>query len=96
MTRCPPSCRGARVGSRGSREAQRALEARAKAEAAAAGAAAPDTATPDPKAHYNVTDPESPIMKEPDGFVQAYNGQIAANELQLIVGEVMPLGVDAF
>lgn len=71
------------------REAQRALEARAKAEAAAAGAAAPDTATPDPKAQYNFTDPESRIMKGPDGFVQAYNAQIAVNELQLIVGQAV-------
>jgi transposase len=51
------------------REAKRALEARAKDAAAAAGDPA-DTARPDPKAQYNFTDPESRIMKGPDGFVQ--------------------------
>jgi hypothetical protein len=35
---------------------------------------------------YNFTDPESRIMKGPDGFVQAYNVQVAVDELQLIVG----------
>src|SRR3990170_1796087 len=51
------------------REAKQALEARAKAEAAAAGHP-PESARPDPKAQYNFTDPESRIMKGPDGFVQ--------------------------
>lgn len=49
------------------REAKRALETRAKAEAAAAGQPA-ESAKPDPKAQYNFTDPESRIMKGPDGF----------------------------
>ena len=62
------------------REAKRALEARAKAEAAAAGEPA-ESAKPDPKAQYNFTDPESRIMKGPDGFVQAYNAQVAVDEL---------------
>ena len=70
------------------REAKRVLEARAKAEAAATGAPA-DAARPDPKAQYNFTDPESRIMKGPDGFVQAYNAQIAVDELQLIVGQAV-------
>jgi len=70
------------------REAKRALEARAKAEAAAAGdASAP--ATPDPKAQYNFTDPDSRIMKTPDGFAQAYNVQVAVDDLQLIVGHAV-------
>ena len=70
------------------REAQRALEARAKDEAKAAGE--PDAAsTPDAKTQYNFTDPESRIMKGPDGFVQAYNAQIAVDELQLIVGQAV-------
>ncbi len=70
------------------REAKRALEARAKDEAAAAGK--PDeSAKPDPKAQYNFTDPESRIMKGPDGFVQAYNVQVAVDELQLIVGHAV-------
>ena len=68
------------------REATRALKARAKDEAAAAGQPT-DTVKPDPKAQYNFTDPESRIMKGPDGFVQAYNVQIAVDERQLIVGQ---------
>jgi len=52
------------------REAKRALEARATEEAAAKGKPA-GSAKPDPKAQYNFTDPESRIMKGPDGFVQA-------------------------
>jgi transposase len=70
------------------REAKRVLEARAKAEAAAAGQPT-DAARPDPKAQYNFTDPESRIMKGPDGFVQAYNVQVAVDELQLIVGQAV-------
>ena len=70
------------------REAQRVLEARAKAEAAATGAPV-DAASPDPKAQYNFTDPESRIMKGPDGFVQVYNTQIAVDDLQLIVGQAV-------
>jgi transposase len=70
------------------RDAKRALEARAKAEAAAAGKPA-ETAKPDPKAQYNFTDPESRIMKGPDGFVQAYNVQVAVDDLQLIRGQAV-------
>ena len=70
------------------REAKRALEARAKAEATAKGEPA-ESAKPDPKAQYNFTDPESRIMKGPDGFVQAYNVQVAVNDLQLIVGQAV-------
>ncbi|MCC7418027.1 MAG: IS1182 family transposase [Acidobacteria bacterium] len=70
------------------REATRALKARAKAEATAAGQPV-DTATPDPKAQYNFTDPESRIMKSPEGFVQAYNVQVAVNDDQLIVGQAV-------
>lgn len=70
------------------REATRALKARAKEGAAAAGQP-PAAAKPDPKAQYNFTDPESRIMKGPDGFVQAYNVQVAVNEQQLIVGQAV-------
>ena len=70
------------------REAKRALEARARDEAVAAGAA-PEEAKPDDKAQYNFTDPESRIMKGPDGFVQAYNVQVAVNDMQLIVGQAV-------
>jgi transposase len=70
------------------REAKRALEARAKDEAAAVGT--PDaSAKPDSNAQYNFTDPESRIMKGPDGFVQAYNVQVAVDERQLIVGQAV-------
>lgn len=70
------------------REATRALKARAKEEAAAKGQPV-ETAKPDPKAQYNFTDPESRIMKGPDGFVQAYNVQVAVNDDQLIVGHAI-------
>ena len=70
------------------REAKRVLEARAKDEAAASGQPA-ESAKPDPKAQYNFTDPESRIMKGPDGFVQAYNVQVAVDDLQLIVGQAV-------
>ena len=70
------------------REAKRALEARAKAEAAATGQPA-ESAKPDPKAQYNFTDPASRIMKGPDGFVQAYNVQVAVDERQLIIGQAV-------
>lgn len=67
------------------REAKRVLEARAQEEAAATGQPT-DAAKPDPKAQYNFTDPESRMMKGPDGFVQAYNVQVTVDERQLIVG----------
>jgi transposase len=70
------------------REAKRVLKARAQEEAVAAGQAA-KSAKPDPKAQYNFTDPESRIMKGPDGFVQAYNVQVAVDDLQLIVGQAV-------
>jgi transposase len=70
------------------REATRALKARAKTDAAAAGKPS-DAVKPDPKAQYNFTDPESRIMKGPDGFVQAYNAQVAVNEDQLIIGQAV-------
>ena len=70
------------------REATRALKVRAKEEAATKGEPV-ESAKPDPKAQYNFTDPESRIMKGPDGFVQAYNAQLAVNEQQLIVGQAV-------
>ena len=37
---------------------------------------------------YNFSDPESRIRKGADGFVQAYNAQIAVEpDFQLIVGQ---------
>jgi hypothetical protein len=70
------------------REAKRVLKERAKDEAVAKGQPA-ESATPDPKAQYNFTDPESRIMKGPDGFVQAYNAQVAVDDLQFIVGQAV-------
>jgi transposase len=70
------------------REAKRVLKARAKDAAVAAGQPA-ESAKPDPNAQYNFTDPESRIMKGPDGFVQAYNAQVAVDDLQFIVGQAV-------
>jgi transposase len=75
-------------------EAKAAAEAKRKAEEAKTGepshmaqAAAP-SAAPDAKAQKNFTDPESRIMKNKDGFVQAYNAQIAVDaEAQIIVAQ---------
>lgn len=39
-----------------------------------------------PKDQYNFTDPDSRIMKTPDGMDQCYNAQAAVNEQLLIVG----------
>jgi transposase len=48
------------------------------------------SAKPKPNAQHNFTDPESRIMKGCDGFVQAYNAQIAVEPaLQLIVGQAV-------
>ena len=49
----------------------------------------PPSETPNPKAQYNFTDPESRIMKAGNGahFEQAYNAQAAVDEQMLIVGE---------
>lgn len=82
------------------REAKAALEAEAAAEAAKR----PNDTTPSrrkeprppenppgvpkDKAQRNFTDPESRIMKSSDGFVQAYNGQIAVDaDSQVIVAQ---------
>src|SRR5207253_3082745 len=59
--------------------------------------AAPPSTTPDPKAQKNFTDPESRIMKSKDGFVLAYNAQIAVDSAaQIIVAQdVTQSGVDS-
>jgi transposase len=81
-------------------EAKAAAEAKLKAEAeaeekrAAEGrrkpgpkGAAPST-EPDAKAQKNFTDPESRVMKNKDGFVQAYNAQAAVDaQAQIIVAQ---------
>jgi len=85
-------------------EAKKALDARARAEAeqkdqnsdkngrpgAGSKRGRRAAAQPKPKARHNFTDPESRIMKGPDGFVQAYNAQAAVEPaLQLIVGQAL-------
>lgn len=85
-------------------EAKKALDARARAEAeqkhqnsdkngrpgAGSKRGRRAAAQPKPKAQHNFTDPESRIMKGPDGFVQAYNAQAAVEPaLQLIVGQTL-------
>ena len=72
------------------REAKRALEERARAAAEAEGKNEDEqkAVKPDPKMQYNFSDPESRILKGPDGFLQGYNAQIAVEPvLQLIVGQ---------
>jgi transposase len=74
------------------REAKRALEQKARDEAGENGKEEDEAkqAKPEDKAQYNFTDPESRIMKGPDGFVQAFNTQIAVEEVsQLIVGQAV-------
>jgi transposase len=71
------------------REAKRALEERAREQAQSEGKNAPE-GKPTAKAQYNFTDPESRILKGPDGFVQGYNTQIAVEPVfQLIVGQTV-------
>jgi transposase len=85
-------------------EAKKALDARARAEAeqkdqnsdkngrpgAGSKRGRRAAAQPKPKAQHNFTDPESRIMKGPDGFAQAYNAQAAVEPaLQLIVGQAL-------
>lgn len=71
------------------REAMKVLEERARAEAEAAGKQAA-AVKPKAKAQHNFSDPESRIMKSNEGFVQAYNAQIAVEpDFQLIVGQAV-------
>jgi transposase len=72
------------------REAKRALEERAREQAQNKGEPEEKAqkAKPEAKMQYNFTDPESRIMPGADGFVQAYNTQIAVEpDFQLIVGQ---------
>src|ERR1035438_7736226 len=77
------------------REAKRALEARVRQEAEATakepdGEGSQQNVKPEEKDQYNFTDPESRILKGPDGFLQGYNAQIAVEPvLQLIVGQAV-------
>jgi transposase len=76
-------------------EAQRQREAEGRKKPGRQ--AAPPSRAPDPKAQKNFTDPESRIMKSKDGFVQAYNAQIAVDaEAQIIVAQdVTQSGTDS-
>jgi transposase len=83
------------------REAKAALEAEAKAQADAKakdddddrgdGGSRPGRkpkhppGTPKPKAQRNFTDPDSRIMPAKDGFIQAYNGQIAVDATAQVI-----------
>ena len=74
------------------REAKRALEQKAQEEAKdnSKDEEEAEKTKPADKAQYNFTDPESLIMKGPDGFVQAFNTQIAVESVsQLIVGQTV-------
>jgi transposase len=74
----------AEVKARADSEAKRQAEGRKKPGKPAA----PPSPEPDPKDQKNFTDPESRIMKGKDGFVQAYNGQIAVDaQAQIIVAQ---------
>jgi transposase len=75
-------------------EARQAEAARRTPPGASEGAAKPRSGRPPrhppgqpkPKAQRNFTDPQSRIMKGPDGFLQAYNAQAAVDaEAQIIV-----------
>jgi hypothetical protein len=74
------------------REAKRALEQKAREEAKEDGNSKDDAeeTKPKDKAQYNFSDPESRIMKGGDGFVQAFNAQVAVESVsQLIVGQAV-------
>ncbi len=64
--------------------AKGALEAEARTQAVAAGTS-PAAARPEPTAQRNFTDPESRIMKSPDGFQQCYNAQVAVAERSQVI-----------
>src|SRR5246127_3729633 len=71
------------------REAKRALEERAREQAKSKDEPEAE-AKPEAKMQYNFTDPESRILKGADGFVQAYNAQVAVEpDFQLIVGQLV-------
>jgi hypothetical protein len=55
------------------------------AEAPRTPPSAPPAVVPAPTAQYNFTDPESRIMPSEDGFVQAYNGQVAVDSYRQII-----------
>jgi transposase len=74
-------------------EAQAAAEAEASVDGADPGAtetsgpdeSPPPAPSPPDKAQRNFTDPDSRIMKTPDGFEQAYNAQAAVDESSQVI-----------
>jgi transposase len=78
------------------RQAKAALEAEARAEAQEkpdprkTGHKAKPTGKPEEERQRNFTDPESRMMKSPDGFIQGYNGQAAVDaNSQVIVAQLL-------
>jgi transposase len=66
------------------RKAKQVLEEQARAKATEAGTD-PEAAVVPPQAQYNFTDPESRIMKTPDGFQQCYNAQAVVDAASLVI-----------
>jgi len=80
------------------REARAQQEEIARQENRSAGPKPAISDSPDPKAQRNFTDPESRIMKGPDGgFVQAYNCQamVDASSQVIIACDASPCAADA-
>ena len=78
------------------RQAKKELEEEARAQAEAppephkTGHKKKPTGEPDEKTQRNFTDPESRMMKSPDGFIQGYNAQAAVDaDSQVIVAQVL-------
>jgi transposase len=68
------------------REVARALEAERQQQGKPPSGKDPERATPDPKAQYNFTDPESQIMKVSNkGWDQCLNAEAVVNEHQIII-----------
>jgi transposase len=69
------------------KEERKALEESARQEGKKVSGSEPKfDDRPDPKAQRNFTDPESTIVKGPDGFIQGYNCQAAVDaEAQVVV-----------
>jgi transposase len=68
------------------RAAQEAKAAEAAAEGHPQRAGKPPRETPEDRAQYNFTDPESRIMKDADGaFIQGYNAQLAVDAAHQII-----------
>jgi len=78
------------------RQAKKELEEEARAQAEAppdphkTGHKKKPTGKPEEKTQRNFTDPESRMMKSPDGFIQGYNAQAAVDaDSQVIVAQVL-------